>query len=546
MNKRQFYELLKPLIEIYDSIEKDMILDLLERIENYDGVKGTLKWYLDKLNELKVFEKHNVSIINKNKQEIKKTLEDILEYSTKNTISVDNLESFNKYNNSNITINEIYDSVSATNLLKEALSSTESICSLINTKAIEAAQEDYKNILNTAYLETSTGVYTYTQSIKRAIDKMAENGILMANYDSGRRISIESAVRRDVVTRVNQLVGDVELHTAQDIMKTNLVYVDQHLGARTRTKYTKEDYEAHDEWQGKVYMIEGSSDKYPNFYKATGYGKMLGLKGVNCYHDFRPYFEWEKIPKPIDIEESKKEYELLQKQRTYERQIRRLKRERDIYKKFDKEKYKKVSTELKNTNKEYNEWLDSNNKKHDYNREYVYKNALRGLGSNEQNTIEKHPKPKLLENIDISKKEIVNNTLIKYENIIKNDKIENAIVITQNGEIYRCFGNENNVWPDIDLGDKIKGSIITHNHLSDKTSYSFSNADILLFEKYELKRLRGIDDKYTYELDSTKKHVLSIPDDYLFNEYGYEHLRAIDYAIGKEIYYNRWDNNGRV
>lgn len=375
MNKKQFYELLKPLVEIYDSIEKDMILDLLERIDNYDGVKGTLKWYLDKLNELKVFEKYNVSIVNKNKKEIKKVLEDILEYSAKNTTSVDNLENYNNFTNSNITIEDIYNSVSATNLIKEALVSTENICNLINTKAIEAANQEYRNILNTAYLETSTGIYTYTQSIKRAIDKMAENGILMANYDSGRRISIESAVRRDVITRVNQLNGDIELHNAKEVMKTNLVYVSQHLGARTRTKYTKEDYEAHDEWQGKVYMIEGSSDKYPNFYEKTGYKEMLGLKGINCYHHFRPYFEWEKIPEPIDIEESRKEREKLDKMREYERKIRKLKREKIISKKMGyEEDYKKASSKLIKTNKEYNEWLDSNNKVHDYSREYVSKN----------------------------------------------------------------------------------------------------------------------------------------------------------------------------
>ena len=29
MNKKQFYDLLKPLIEIYDSIEKELILDIL-------------------------------------------------------------------------------------------------------------------------------------------------------------------------------------------------------------------------------------------------------------------------------------------------------------------------------------------------------------------------------------------------------------------------------------------------------------------------------------------------------------------------------------
>ncbi len=396
MNKQKFNELLKPLIEIYDSIEMDMILDMLDRIDNYNSVKGTLKWYLDKLTELKVFEKYNKQIVRKNKKQIKKALEEILESASKNAISVDTLETFNKYTKSNITIDDIYNNNSATNIIKEALKSTESICNLINTKAIQAANEEYRNILNKAYLETSTGIYTYDQSIKLAIDKMAENGIMMANYVSGRKISIESAVRRDVITRANKLVGDIELETAKE-MGTNLVYVDQHLGARTRNKYMTHDYEAHDEWQGKVYMIEGSSDKYDNFYEKTGYGEMLGLKGINCYHDFRPYFEWEGIPEEVDINESRRIRKLYDKQREYERKIRHLKREKIINGKMgNTDNYKKAKEKLVLINHEYNDFLKENNLNRKINREYVSKKI---------NVLNDKNKPKLPENnyIDVTK-----------------------------------------------------------------------------------------------------------------------------------------------
>lgn len=401
MNKQKFNELLKPLIEIYDSIEMDMILDMLDRIDNYNSVKGTLKWYLDKLTELKVFEKYNKEIVKKNKKQIKKALEEILESASKNAISVDTLETFNKYTKSNITIDDIYNNNSATNIIKEALKSTENICNLINTKAIQAANEEYRNILNKAYLETSTGIYTYDQSIKLAIDKMAENGIMMANYVSGRKISIESAVRRDVITRANKLVGDIELEAAKE-MDTNLVYVDQHLGARTRNKYMTHDYEAHDEWQGKVYMIEGSSDKYDNFYEKTGYGEMLGLKGINCYHDFRPYFEWEGIPKEVDINESRRIRKLYDKQREYERKIRHLKREKIINGKMgNTDDYKTAKEKLALINHEYNDFLKENNLNRKVNREYVSKkiNVLDTKNKQEKN------KPKLPENnyIDVTK-----------------------------------------------------------------------------------------------------------------------------------------------
>ena len=153
------------------------------------------------------------------------------------------------------------------------------------------------------------------------------------------------------------------------------MYVDQHLGARVRTKYMKNDYEAHAEWQGKKYMIEGSSKEYPNLYEKTGYGEMLGLKGINCYHHMQPTWEWEKIPNIIDEIENKEKYELLQKQRSYERKMRALKRERLIAKETDdKESATKINKKIKSTRDDFNKWLEDNNLTRDYNREYIEKN----------------------------------------------------------------------------------------------------------------------------------------------------------------------------
>ena len=86
-------------------------------------------------------------------------------------------------------------------------------------------------------------------------------------------------------------------------------------------------------------MIVGSSEEYPNLYEKTGYGEMLGLKGINCYHHMRPTWEWEKIPDRIAEIENKEKYELLQRQRTFERNIRSLKREKVVAKETDDKEY---------------------------------------------------------------------------------------------------------------------------------------------------------------------------------------------------------------
>lgn len=373
MNKIQFEELLKPLIAIYDEIELDLIRNILSRIDNYDDISGSLDWYLNKLSELGTFDKENLALLKKNKKKIKEILLDILKQAANNRNDFDRLDSFYQQGLLNINPVSIYNNVSINNLISEATSDTNNIIDLINTKAIEGTKEEYKNILNKAYLETSTGVYTYSESIRRAIKEMADNGIQIVHYDSGRKVSIESAVRRDIITRTNKLVGSVELQLAKDL-GTNLVYVDQHLGARIRTKYTKHDYEAHAEWQGKKYMIDGSSEEYPNLYEATGYEKMLGLKGINCYHDMRPTWEWEEIPDVIDEVENAIEYEKLQRKRALERKSRTIKRRKEIAKfNKDKDELKKLNAKQKAFNEEYDTWLEKNGLTRDYSREYVNK-----------------------------------------------------------------------------------------------------------------------------------------------------------------------------
>lgn len=371
MTKLEFEKILIPLIEYIDDIEMGLIVNILDRIDNYDGVKGSLKWYTDKLSELKLLDKDNLKVFKKDKKKLKRIVSQLAEDCG---YHIDNLDKLNEYYKKGLLDNNpvnLYDNIAINRLINDAIKDTTNIMELIQTKAIEGANKAYKDILNQAYVETASGTYTYTEAIRKALDKFAEKGIKAVHYKNGTSLSIESVTRRDVITRMNKLNGDIEIENAK-ALGTNLVYVDQHLGARVRTKYTKEDYEAHAEWQGKKYMIDGSSDKYPNLYETTGYGEMLGLKGINCYHNMRPTWEWEKIDEQIDLKENAKVRAILDKRNYYARKLRTLKHKRLNAKALeDKEEYKKINKQFSSLSNEYNSWLEDNNLTRDYNREYI-------------------------------------------------------------------------------------------------------------------------------------------------------------------------------
>ena len=133
--------------------------------------------------------------------------------------------------------------------------------------------------------------------------------------------------------------------------------MDAHDGARPE----------HAEWQGKVYTYSGTPTKeYPDFYDATGYGEVDGLKGVNCTHNFFPYWEGASVvpefkesePKEIDGKEYTM-YEATQEQRKMERQIRELKREKQAQidsGKPDSAVVDKLNGKLSQKSKEYKEF----------------------------------------------------------------------------------------------------------------------------------------------------------------------------------------------
>ena len=144
----------------------------------------------------------------------------------------------------------------------------------------------------------------------------------------------------------------------------------------------------------------------------------------------------------------------------------------------------------------YKEWYDK----------YVKPKAA-GLAASGGSEGEIHDPPKLLEKLEKVDYNIAVEKLKQYEPEIADLDVENAIVVTQDGEVWRCFGTERRVFPDEDLGEKLRGAYVTHNHPYEHTEYSFSDADFELFDEFELEVLRGVDDRYAYQLSRKELEV---------------------------------------
>ena len=192
----------------------------------------------------------------------------------------------------------------------------------------QTATQQFENALDRAWLQINSGAFDYDAAIRGAIKDLSEAGVSAIRYPSGREDSIETAIRRAVLTGVNQTAGKLQMELADEV-GCDLVEVTAHAGARP----------SHALWQGKIYSRSGKSKKYPDFVSSTGYGTGAGLCGWNCRHSFGPYVEgaprvWtdEKLaelnePKYEYNGEKLTEYEAQQKENYFTRQIQRWNRE---------------------------------------------------------------------------------------------------------------------------------------------------------------------------------------------------------------------------
>lgn len=188
-----------------------------------------------------------------------------------------------------------------------------------------AAQALYINQCDLAYNHVMSGTVGYTQAIKEAVNNVVSDGVTVT-YPSGRKDTIETAVARSVRTGVAQATGDISIKRMEE-MNWDIILVSAHVGARTGDG--GENPGNHSWWQGKFYSKSGKSKKYPPF-SLTGYGTASGLSGVNCRHSFGPgdgeHNPYEELSAE-DKANKGKQYEKEQKQRAYERRIRKTKRE---------------------------------------------------------------------------------------------------------------------------------------------------------------------------------------------------------------------------
>jgi len=227
----------------------------------------------------------------------------------------------------------------------------------IDSGSFKVAESFYRDVLNRAVIQVSSGAYSYDDAIRQAVRGMGDKGIRTIEYSSGKSFTIEHVSRMCTLTGVNQITGIMSMMNADD-MDQDIMEITAHAAARP----------THATWQGDLVSRSGQIGYLT--LSDIGHGDVQGFMGANCRHNWYPFFpgistrNWTK-EKLADIDvapftydgKEYNAYDASQRMRQLERNMRktkkgmiafqaagldkdfqaaavRLRREKDLYKDF--------------------------------------------------------------------------------------------------------------------------------------------------------------------------------------------------------------------
>ena len=339
-------KLTEPVEAAYLDVVDQLLINIAKHFKTGQGL-STAAWQTKKLAEMGALNAENAKIINRAMKDVPQEIKNALNGASKVALSdVDKL--INEAIEKGVINAAPSDSVQ--DVIQSLMSQAVDDANLVNTVMLQSAQSAYTTIINdVAYWETAAlseaastaaqqalnsaglGVATGAQSrqsvISRAISKMADNGIYGFVDRAGRKWNPEAYMNM-VVRTTSHNTAIESIKARQQDYNSQIFQVSTKTPARPLCR----------PYQGKFYSWDNSSGTFTDgkgvrhTYKpirSTSYGEPAGLFGINCGHYPLPQIPRVTIPQDkeqLPKEENDKLYEMTQKQRALERDVREAKR----------------------------------------------------------------------------------------------------------------------------------------------------------------------------------------------------------------------------
>lgn len=263
----------------YQDLEERIMQDIVRRIQKAGEITSTADWQINRL-----------QILGYSSENIEKSIKDALNASYPEMFElydkvinweyVRNKDVYEQINvkyipfEQNKQLQQITDAI-----IEQSLSDMENITRSMGfyldyggKKVLTPLSQVYADYLDSACMDIVSGAFDYNSVLRRTVTQLTNSGLRKIDYASGRADRVDVAVRRAVMTGASQITGKIAEYNA-DILGTEYFEVAWHAGARP----------THAVWQGQVWSKR-------ELYDVCGLETVTGLLGVNCYHEYYPFF----------------------------------------------------------------------------------------------------------------------------------------------------------------------------------------------------------------------------------------------------------------
>lgn len=316
-----------PLVALWQQVEEDILQDVARRIGKMDALTETADWQLWRREQTRLCNREVLKILARYSGKSEAELRRIFQRAAAKALEDDDL----LYRSAGLDPPAPNEDPALLNLLNAGYEQTAGTWRNLTATTAATVSQQFTAAADRAWLQVASGAFDYQTAVRRAVNGLAES-MAGVTYPTGHRDTLEVAVRRAVLTGVNQTGARLQIARMEE-MGWAFVEVSAHAGARPE----------HAVWQGKQYHRGGAvtykGRHYPDFVQATGYGTGAGLCGWNCRHTFFAIDPDLSEPAWTDAElaalDAKdipykgklySQYELSQKQRALERKVRAAKR----------------------------------------------------------------------------------------------------------------------------------------------------------------------------------------------------------------------------
>lgn len=355
---------------LYNSLEGEIIRIIIKRLKS--GSDDITIWQAQKLKELRLFNNEVTKQLSKVTGVAETQIRSMFETAGKDIVQdIDRAMPYETKpmpNNLDNTMRAYYNQSwsEIDNFVNQTLITT--------AYGVGTAQRAYQDTLNRTSAMFNSGLYTFEQSLERAVTELAQKGIGSGMVDrGGHRWSLESYVRTVLKSTLNNTYNEVRTERMKEY-DVHTVLVTSHAGAREQCSIIQSNV-VDLRFPNEIPANSEYKSIYDEYWGAE-YGTPQGNRGINCRHlhiPFIPGVNTNNQPK-YDQELNEKVAKARDTQRRIERQIVKHKKSLMVAEELGSDKVDHYKRMVRGRQKAMREHLKNNGEhlSRNYKREAVY------------------------------------------------------------------------------------------------------------------------------------------------------------------------------